>query len=147
MFLIVDANVFFSALISKGRTFRLFEFNSLIKLFELVAPEFLKDELKEHIEEVVDKSKLTKAELERVFELLQKEVSFIPSSIFSEFLEESKKISPTDDFPYVALALKIKSLGLEVAIWSNDNELKEALRNKIKVFSTDELWSFFFEEK
>ncbi|MCX8000563.1 MAG: hypothetical protein N3A69_16695, partial [Leptospiraceae bacterium] len=61
--------------------------------------------------------------------------------------EESKKFSPPDDFPYVALALKIKSFGLDVAIWSNDNELKEALKNRIKVFPTDELWSFFFEKK
>lgn len=144
MFLVVDANVFFSALISKGKTFQLFKLNSFIKLFELVAPEFLKDELKEHKDEVISKSKLTEAELERVFELLQREVSFISSSAFSEFLEESKKISPPDDFPYVALALKLKSLGLEAAIWSNDKELKKSLKGKIDVFSTEELWDILF---
>ncbi len=141
MFLVVDANVFFSALISKGKTFKIFEFNSLLKLFELIAPEFLKDELEEHRKEVAEKSKLSEAELEKVFELLEKEVNFVPSSTFSEFLEEAKKISPPDDFPYVGLALKIKSLGLEVAIWSNDKRLKTALKGKLPVFSTSELWS------
>lgn len=55
-------------------------------------------------------------------------------------MEEAKKISPPDDFPYVALALKVKSLGLNVAIWSNDKELKEALKNKIDVLTTSEVF-------
>jgi predicted nucleic acid-binding protein len=144
MFLVVDANVFFSALISKGKTFQLFKFNSFIKLFELLAPEFLKEEIKEHEVEVIRKSNLSEAELERTFGLLQSEVNFIPSSAFSEFLNKAKEISPPDDFPYVALALKIKSLGLEVAIWSNDKGLKEALKEGVNVFCTDELWDILF---
>jgi predicted nucleic acid-binding protein len=55
-------------------------------------------------------------------------------------LKEAKKISPPDDFPYVALALKIKSLGLKVAIWSNDKILKEVLKDKVDVFTTSELF-------
>jgi hypothetical protein len=39
---------------------------------------------------------------------LQREIKFVSHFTFSEFLEEAKKISPTNDFPYVALVLKIK---------------------------------------
>jgi predicted nucleic acid-binding protein len=141
MFLVVDANVFFSALVSKGKTFKIFMINSFLNLFELVAPEFLKEEIEEHTEEILSKSKLSVSELERVFKLLEREISFIPSSTFSEFLEEAKKISPPDDFPYVALALKIKSLGLEVGIWSNDKKLKRVLKSKIDVFNTAEIFA------
>lgn len=55
-------------------------------------------------------------------------------------MKEAKKISPPDDFPYVVLALKIKSLGLKVAIWSNDKGLKEVLKGKVDVVTTDELF-------
>jgi len=140
MILIVDANIFFSALISKGKTFRIFAINSITETFELLAPEFLIEEIEEHKEEVLSKSKLSSSEMEKALKLLQKEIKFVSPSAFSEVLEEVKKISPPDDFPYVALALKIKSLGLKVAIWSNDKELKEMLKNKIDVFTTTEIF-------
>jgi predicted nucleic acid-binding protein len=41
MILVVDANIFFSALISKGKTFRVFAINSITEKFELLAPGFL----------------------------------------------------------------------------------------------------------
>jgi len=140
MILIVDANIFFSALISKGKTFRIFAINSVTETFELLAPEFLIEEIEEHKKEILSKSKLSSSEIEKALKLLQKEIKFVSPSAFSEFLEEAKKISPPDDFPYVALALKIKSLGLKVAIWSNDKKLKEALKNKIDVFTTSEVF-------
>jgi predicted nucleic acid-binding protein len=140
MILIVDANVFFSALISKGKTLRVLAINSVTETFELLAPEFLMEEIEEHKEEILSKSKLSLSDIEQVFQLLQREVKFISHSVFSEFSEEAKKISPPDDFPYVALALKVKSLGLKVAIWSNDKELKEALKNKIDVLTTSEMF-------
>jgi len=48
MILIVDANIFFSALISRGKTFRIFAINSVTETFELLAPEFLMEEMEEH---------------------------------------------------------------------------------------------------
>jgi predicted nucleic acid-binding protein len=146
MILIVDANIFFSALISRGKTFRIFAINSITRTFELLAPEFLMEELEEHKEEVLSKSKLSAPEVEKTFKLLQREIKFVSHFTFSEFLEEAKKISPTDDFPYVALALKIKSLGLKVAIWSNDKELKTALKDKIDVFTTNEVFEILYSK-
>jgi len=100
----------------------------------------IKEGEEEHKKEILSKSKLSPLEIEKALKLLQREIKFISPSAFSEFLEEARKISPPDDFPYVALALKIKSLGLKVAIWSNDKELKEALKGKIDVFTTSEVF-------
>ncbi len=50
--------------------------------------------------------------LRKVLEFIRSEIKTIPAEYFSEFLEEAKEISPEEDFPYVALALKLKSLGL-----------------------------------
>ena len=139
MLLVVDANVVFSALIREGSTLRLLEFNSIFKIIELVAPEFLWDEIEEHKEEIIKKSKLSEEELEKVLGFIMSEIKAIPEEYFSEFLEETKDISPEDDFPYVALALKLKSLGLEAKILSNDKELKEILEGRVEVLSTKEI--------
>ena len=139
MLLVVDANVVFSALIREGSTLRLLEFNSIFKIIELVAPEFLWDEIEEHKEEIIKKSKLSEEELEKVLGFIMSEIKAIPEEYFSEFLEETKDISPEDDFPYVALALKLKSIGLEAKIWSNDKELKEILEGRVEVLSTKEI--------
>jgi len=82
MFLVVDANVFFSALVSKGKTFRIISINSLINLFNLVAPEFLKEELEEHKDELMKKSKLSASEIKEIFKLMEMEIKFIPSSYY-----------------------------------------------------------------
>ena len=140
MLLIVDANVVFSALIRESVTLRLFEFNSIFKIFELVAPEFIWEEIKKHKKDIIRKSKLSEEELERVLEFVRSEIKPVPEEHFSEFLEEAKRISPEEDFPYVALALKLKSLGLEAKIWSNDKELKSALKGRIEGLSTKEIW-------
>ncbi|RLG09160.1 MAG: hypothetical protein DRN64_04240, partial [Thaumarchaeota archaeon] len=93
MLLVVDANVVFSALIKEGATLRLFEFNSIFKIFELIAPEFIWDEIEEHKEEIIRKSKLSEEELERVLEFIRSEIVSIPKEYFSEFLEKAKEIS------------------------------------------------------
>jgi predicted nucleic acid-binding protein len=62
----VDVNIFFSALISRGKTFRIFAINSITRAFELLAPEFLMEELEEHKEEVLSKSKLSALEVEKL---------------------------------------------------------------------------------
>jgi len=139
MLLVVDANIVFSALIREGITLKLFEFNSIFEIFELVAPEFIWDEIGRHKEEIIRKSKLSERELETVLEFIRSEVRIVPEEYFSEFLKEAKEISPAEDFPYVALALKLKSLGLEAKIWSNDKKLKKALEGRIEVLSTKEI--------
>jgi len=144
MFLVTDANILFSLFISKGRVFSLLKANRLLKLFRLIVPDFFLEELQEHKPEILSKSRLTQTELEEVLKLFFSEVKIIPRKNFKDFERKAKLISPPDDFPYVALSLKVKSLGFEVAIWSEDKELKRALEGRVLVLSTKELWRLFF---
>ena len=48
-------------------------------------------------------------------------------------------VTPEYIFPYTALALKYRSLGSDVKIWSNDPEFREMVENKVPVISTQEL--------
>ena len=140
MLLVVDANVVFAALIAKGKTFDLFVWNELTNRLEFVAPEFLSTEIRNNQVEVLRKSKLSKAEFEEIITMVELQIDFIPTEEFVDSLSKAKKISPENDFPYVALAMHFKSRGYEVKIWSNDKGLGEASRRHgIKVFSTHQL--------
>ncbi|MFH0713838.1 MAG: PIN domain-containing protein [Candidatus Micrarchaeota archaeon] len=57
MDLVVDANILFASLIKQGKTIELL-FNEDFRLF---APEFIIEELLEHEEEILQKSKRTRA--------------------------------------------------------------------------------------
>jgi len=135
MLLIVDANILFSSLITKGKTAELIVSPKL----KLIAPEYLLVELKDNEELLARKTRLSKEEFDAFLGIIMRRIRFEKEEYFSEFLEEAKEISPPDDFPYVALALKLKSLGLEAEIWSNDKELKKALKGRIEVLSTKEI--------
>ncbi len=55
------------------------------------------------------------------------------------FLKKLRNSPPLEDFPYTALALRYKSSGLDVRIWSNDPEFREMVENRVPVVSTSEL--------
>jgi len=116
-------NVLFSSLITKGKTAELIVSPKL----KLVAPEYLLVELEDNKELLARKTRLSEEEFDAFLGVIMRRVKFEKEEYFSEFLEEAKEIYPAEDFPYVALALKLKSLGLETKIWSNDKKLKKAL--------------------
>ena len=94
-------------------------------------------EIENNLEEVLRKSKLSKAEFEEVLTMVELQIDFIPADEFMEFLHKAKEISPANDFPYVALSMHFKSMGYEVGIWSNDTGLKKAMEKRgINVFPT-----------
>ncbi|MFQ5887848.1 MAG: PIN domain-containing protein [Candidatus Hydrothermarchaeales archaeon] len=133
MLLVVDANVVFSALIKGGKTFDIFLFNRELKRFKLVAPEFLLIEVETHIDEILEKTKLSAKELGKIIDFLEEEIGFVPFEEFRELREDAEQTSPDpDDVQYFALALK-----LGCTIWSNDKLLKQ--QSVVKVLSTDEL--------
>ncbi len=136
--LIVDAEVVFASLIKRGFTLNLIRLLSK-KGYKLVTPEYIFEEVRRKEEKLLKYSKLELARLWFVFFLALKKISPIPEEKYSRFLEEAKKISPIEDFPYVALAFMYKSQGKEVKIWSNDPELKSSLGDKIQVVSTEEI--------
>ncbi len=133
MLLVVDANIVFSSLITGGRTFEIFLLNRRLKKFEFVAPEYLMVEVEKHIDEIVGKTKLKLAELEKVFGFIEKEIEFIPFEDFKELYEKAVQVSPDpDDVPYFALALK-----LGCAIWSYDKPLKK--QSEVRMLSTGDI--------
>lgn len=133
MFIVVDANRIFSALLSKGRVFDIFLLNSLLKRFEFIAPEFLFLEIGRHLGEIVSRSRLSKEELGEVFEFLKEQVTAVPFNQFAGRAEAADKLAPHQkDVQYFALAL---SLGC--AVWSDETAFKR--QPKVTVFSTDEM--------
>ncbi len=135
MLLIVDANVLFAALISRGITAELIVSPKL----KLIAPEFLLLELIENIDILSKKTRLSKEEFKSFLGVMMRRINFIPEKEFNNFLQKAYEISPENDFPYVALALYFKSKKIDVKIWSNDKGLKKRLKGLIKVISTEEL--------
>lgn len=116
MRIILDNNPLFSMMNPKSVSAYLF---ASIRA-EFIAPAFIKSELKEHKEECLVKSKLSKHE----FEIRQKEVEesieFIEVFEYEEFLEKAVTLlSDPDDIDFLALALSTNS-----SIWSNDSHLK-----------------------
>lgn len=138
MLLVVDAEVIFASLIKRGFTL------DLIRLlrergYELVTPEYIFEEVRRKEEKLLNYSKLNVSKMWYLLFLSFKKIKPIPKEEYSEFLEEAKKFSPHEDFPYTALALKYKSLGSDVKIWSNDPEFREMVENKVPFVSTQEL--------
>jgi len=146
MLLVVDANVVFSALIREGSTLRLLEFNSIFKIIELVAPEFLWDEIEEHKEEIIKKSKLSEEELEKVLGFIMSEIkaipdislvdntSTLPSKISLSFLSLDHILASNPKlFNFKAKATYGKSSSGEISLVSSKNSEKySSERLKIK---------------
>ncbi|MFH1306475.1 MAG: PIN domain-containing protein [Candidatus Micrarchaeota archaeon] len=130
MDLVMDANIAISAIIStEGKTCDLLFSDSL----ELYAPEFLLEELEEHKNEIVEKSKLTDVEFETAFSFVFSNVTLIPFEEFKKFIKKAGKITPDEgDIEYFALALK-----LGCPIWSNDKKLQK--QKYVQIISTSEL--------
>ena len=64
--MVVDVNVVFSALLTKGRSFDIFAVNKLVRRFELIASEYLFFEIGKNLDEIVERSKISTEELGRV---------------------------------------------------------------------------------
>jgi len=133
MELIVDANVIISILVSpSGKTCELF----FSEKFILYAPEYLIEEIEKHKLEILEKSKISKEEFERLLTLVSANIEFISFIEFKDFISEACKICPDpNDIEYLALSLKLKC-----SLWSNDKKLKNEL---VKVFTTSEILKMF----
>ena len=102
MYLVVDANVLFSALIApSGKTADLL----FLEEIELFAPEFLLDEFARHKKEIIEKSGYSETEFGVIVSLFKERVKFAPLSVFSSKIPDAKRICPDqNDIEYFALA-------------------------------------------
>jgi len=134
MDLVVDANVFFSILIKKGKTEEIMLETDL----HLFCPEFIFEELEKYKEEILRKTKRTEKEYKDIFDVVKKKIKTIPNEETEKYMDEARRISPDKkDIDYFALALKMKS-----GIWSNDKPIKNK-QNEVRIYNTEELVKMF----
>ena len=129
--LVVDANIIVSALLKNSKTRELLLFGD----FNLVSPEFAKQEILAHSEELAKKLGTSPANIEDALQTLFQAAKIKTAELgeFRKFLKTALRHSPDkNDAPYIALALK-----LGCPIWSNDKALKK--QEKAIVISTEEL--------
>ncbi len=131
MKLVIDTNVFISALIKDSKTRRLIKEIRANLLF----PEYEFEELKEHKLEIIKKSLLTEREFNILFLKLLKYVNIIPDYIIEEYKEEAFNIMgriDEKDVQFIATAL-----AFNCSIWSDDKHFKK--QDKVKILTTNEM--------
>lgn len=133
MILIVDTNVVISALLKEGKSRELL----IDSPFVLCAPENVIEEIRKHEDYIIDKSKLSREEFERLFHLLVENIRIIPRGEFIQKMPEAHAlIGHVDrgDVPFLALAMSIPCDG----IWT-ENVKHFNVQNKVKIYTTKEL--------
>ncbi|MFH0884213.1 MAG: PIN domain-containing protein [Candidatus Micrarchaeota archaeon] len=129
MILVVDTNVIVAATIRPTITQTLIFRDS----FTLYSPEFVKDEIEKHQNEIMKKGGFSKEEFETIISLLYSQINIVPSKEYIYLKEDILKFSPDKkDWPFLALAKH-----LDAALWSNDSALKK--QNVVKILTTAEL--------
>ena len=134
MRLIVDANILFAALIKESTArWLIFHLDA-----ELIAPEFILEEIEKHKEEILKKSKLDEKELTSILEKLKERIVLLSDEVTITKLDEAfslMKDIDENDCLFLAAALVTHS-----GIWSDDAHFKK--QSKVKVWTTKELVQF-----
>ncbi len=137
MILIVDTNVIISAALRQSITQDIL-FN---KSFQFYTPEFVRQEIEEHTQELLEKSNYSLDEFTSILSLLFSKITIVPESEYMPYKEVVLKFSPDkDDWPFLALAKH-----LNAGLWSYDSDLK-LRQNLIKVYTTSDLVKFLRNE-
>ncbi len=139
MIIVIDSNIFMSALIKDSLTRKLMVECSQRLLF----PEIIFDEMRKHKNEIIKKSKLTKEEYEKLISKLLSYVEIIPLETIRQFRWEAKKIMEhidPNDVLFIATALAYES----AYIWSDDKHFQQ--QDKINIFTTSEMIHLFLDK-
>ena len=129
MKVVIDANIFFSALIKDSLT-RSIIFKSE---FEFIAPTYLLFEFSKHRTYLVKKYSGSEIEFEELVKLISSKIAFINDKELIPFIPAAKSlIQDPYDVLYCALALKENAI-----IWTNDKAY--AMQNRIEIKSTKDI--------
>lgn len=136
--LIIDANVVFSCIISRGKAL-----DTVFGLYDMgvkmISPEFIIKEFEDNVSKISKHSGLDEESvLAFAVNLFSEFIQVVPMIEYKQFLQEAAKISPDKkDAPYFALSLAFN----KTPIWSRELRLK---RQKIvRVLSDDEIRGYF----
>ena len=121
---VVDTNKVIAALLREGRVRRVLLHPGL----ELLLPEYVLEEIKEHREEIVQK--VPEEALDLLLEKLYRKIRVVSVKEVSErTLQQALKIAggfDPDDYPFIAVSLRF-----DAPIWTNDkNLIKHGLESK-----------------
>jgi len=131
MQIVLDTNILVASLLKKGPT-RAALFS---KKFELFSPDNATAEILRNKEEFKRKSSTNERDFTDALELIFENISVVPIEEYAGFREKALSLCPEkhkDDWPFIALALKLGS-----PLWSNDSALKK--QKEVAVYSTSEL--------
>lgn len=131
MKLVIDTNILFSALIAGGKTRKIIITDNQ----NLHAPEYTFTELKNHQNEIKNKTKLDKPDLQLLLNIILEQINITPKPEFKNPLPQAEKIIgeiDPDDVPFLALALH-----LDADIWSDDKHFQK--QEKVNAWKTSEL--------
>jgi len=144
MKVVADVNIVLSSLLTKGNSSKVFNLNYIFSKFDFISPDFILEELAKHKEEFFKRTKLSEYEFNETIEFLLEQITIVPRSEFSDFLQKAREMLPNHlkDIQYLALALRFNC-----PIFSGDKTLKELLSSSnIKVFPPREMLSKFETE-
>jgi len=134
MKIVLDSNILFSALIKDSKTRRIIlEYDGLF-LF----PQYIFEEMEEHMDELLQKSKLPKQDFNALLSILLKKVAIVPNEVLLPHKKKAMDIVKNidkDDALFIACALAYS----ESVIWSNDKKLKT--QKVVGVLNTEEIES------
>lgn|SRR3989338_7399755 len=89
MRVVIDANIFFAALISSGGiTQEIIFLDSL----DLISPDYINTELKKHTQWIINKTNLPESDLDIAVSLLLQKVKIIPAESYEFKREEASRI-------------------------------------------------------
>ena len=134
MSIVVDTNIFISALIKKGITRDIIVKSKQILLF----PEFELEEILSHKQELIEKSRLSEREFNTLLLRMLNYVRIVPTDIVIEYREQAQKIiskiDPDTNFMLLSEYMKTRSSRDIKAVMVR---LKERTGEQIKVMTTD----------
>jgi len=132
MRLVVDTNRIVAALV-KDSTSRKILFSDKIDFLTI---EITGQEIEEHRQELLDKTRLTDERLNLALSFLFSRIFVVSDIVVESKMDEAKKIMDAldpDDTPFIALALAVENDG----IWSDDKHFKQ--QNTIRIWETKDL--------
>ncbi len=142
MKLIIDANIIFSALISKKSWYL-----EVFREVEVYSVDFLFWEIKEY-EDFLKETGRNYRNFESFVRELFANLKVIPLiGVQQENLKEAMDLCKDideKDAPYVALALELKT-----KLWTNDKKLTKGLKDKgfRKIITSEEVFEMFYKER
>ena len=132
MRLAVDTNRIIAALVKDSASRKIL----LSDKFDFLTIEITKQEIEEHRQELLDKTRLTDEQLNLALSLLFSRIFVVSDIVVERKMDEAKKIMDAldpDDTPFVALALAVENDG----IWSDDKHFRQ--QDRIRIWETKDL--------